>query len=84
MKQVMGQFDPTLYAAMVTSFFLMILGPVLFWIVLPLIDWYRQRRKAILPIPLPMPQAVYHCMNCGRPLMYVPQYGRWYCNKCRI
>jgi len=44
-KAGLGRFDPTLYAAMSASFFLMIFGPVLFWIALPLIGRYRRRRE---------------------------------------
>lgn len=25
----------------------------------------------------------YPCPSCGTPLMFVPQYNRWYCNFCR-
>lgn len=49
-KAGLGQFDPTLYAAMYASFFLMIFGPILFWIVLPLVGRYRRRRETIEPI----------------------------------
>jgi len=82
-KAGLGHFDPTLYAAMVTSFFLMILGPILFWIVLPLIGWYRHRRKLMWPIQPPASHSVYYCTNCGRPLKYLPQYQKWFCENCK-
>jgi len=30
----------------------------------------------------PQPQT-YPCRTCGRPLRYVPEYRRWYCDTCR-
>jgi hypothetical protein len=26
---------------------------------------------------------VYYCRNCGRPLTFVQQYGKWYCQNCK-
>lgn len=34
----------------------------------------------------PVPNAPYQqpsCYVCGSPLMWVPQYGRWYCSRCQ-
>ena len=31
----------------------------------------------------PPAQAAYYCTNCGKPLTYIKQYGRWYCENCR-
>jgi hypothetical protein len=28
-------------------------------------------------------QQTYPCRTCGRPLRYVPEYRRWYCDTCR-
>lgn len=78
MEQVMGYFDPTLYNAMVASFLLMIFGPVLFWIVLPLIERYRRKTA------WPMPMSLHYCRNCGKPLKYNPQLQRWYCESCGV
>jgi len=76
-EQAFGHFDPTLYAAMVASFFLMILGPALFWIVLPLIERHRRRRKtvesvAVLPLRF--------CPSCGVELR---SEGR-FCWRCGV
>ena len=53
----------------------------------------KQARQAALPpgppqapgqAPAPAPGASqYPCNYCGRPLRYVPQYQRYYCDYCR-
>lgn len=41
-----GERDPTLYAALWVAFAVMTLGPLLFWVVVPLGGiWARRRRK---------------------------------------
>jgi hypothetical protein len=58
----LGHFDPGLYNAMVASFLLMIGGPAIFWVALPLVERYRRRRKAVEPVT---PLRVHFCPGCG-------------------
>jgi hypothetical protein len=39
-------------------------------------------RKEKRPPP-PPPQNVVYCTNCGKPLTYVQQYQKWYCENCK-
>jgi len=31
----------------------------------------------------PTSQSVYYCTKCGKPLKYLQQYQKWYCEDCR-
>jgi hypothetical protein len=42
-----------------------------------------RREKPTESVPPPSPETVYYCTKCGKPLTYVPQYRRWYCENCR-
>ena len=42
----------------------------------------RIEDKPAWTIPSPPPSS-YTCVKCGEPLVYVPEYQRWYCNSCR-
>jgi len=41
------------------------------------------RREKRAPPPPPLAQTVVYCTNCGKPLTYVQQYQRWYCENCK-
>lgn len=43
----------------------------------------RKERPIETPMP-PSPRASSYCMKCGKPWIYVPQYGKWYCETCKI
>jgi hypothetical protein len=43
----------------------------------------RRRGPAYPQPPPPPPPPTKACPKCGQPLMYVPQYDRWYCNNCK-
>jgi hypothetical protein len=74
----LGHFDPGLYNAMVAGFFLMIVGPAIFWIVLPLVERYRRRRKAVEPVtPLP----VHFCPGCGAEVSAATERFCWRCGR---
>jgi hypothetical protein len=40
-------------------------------------------RKEKKPPPPPMPASTYYCTNCGKPMSWVSQYQRWYCENCK-
>jgi len=42
-----------------------------------------RKEKAVQPPTPPIPQQVFYCRNCGKPLTYISQYQRWYCENCR-
>jgi len=74
----LGHPDPGLNAAYTVSFYLMILGPVIFWIVLPLVERYRRRRKAVEPVtPLP----VHFCPSCGAEISAPAERFCWRCGR---
>lgn len=41
-----------------------------------------RREKHAPPAPPPS-QTVVYCTNCGKPLTYVQQYQKWYCENCK-
>lgn len=41
------------------------------------------RKEKHAPPPPPQPQTVVYCTNCGKPLAYVEQYRKWYCENCK-
>lgn len=42
------------------------------------------RARTRIPPPPPLPTPTEHmCPACGQPLIYVPQYQRWYCQNCK-
>jgi hypothetical protein len=41
------------------------------------------RKEKRTPPPPPSNQTVVFCTNCGKPLTYVQQYQRWYCENCK-
>ena len=65
---------------------------VFFFGLIPLIIWLLVRPPLRQPgypgygygymPPPPMPMAQY-CPSCGKPMTFVPQYNRWYCNYCQ-
>jgi len=42
-----------------------------------------RKEKPVQPPPPPISQQVFYCTSCGKPLTYVSQYQRWYCESCR-
>ena len=40
------------------------------------------RKEKKVPPP-PIPASSYYCTNCGRPMSWVSQYQRWYCESCK-
>ena len=74
----LGHFDPSLYNAMVASFFLMIVGPVIFWIVLPLVERYRRRRKIV---EATTPLLVHFCPGCGAEISAPIERFCWRCGR---
>jgi len=44
---------------------------------------FSRPRAPISPVPHAQPQPAYGCPTCGRPLVYVSQYQRWYCYACK-
>lgn len=85
-----GQKSPLMLALMyifgIMFFFSL---PVAF--VIEIVNWFRRRGmgkveirskspSATLP---PTSQSVYYCTKCGKPLKYLLQYQKWYCENCR-
>ena len=56
---------------------LLLIG-IIIVVVLVALALLLRRRKPSYPPPPPKP-----CPTCGRSLMYVKQYDRWYCNSCK-
>lgn len=56
---------------------LLLIG-IIIVVVLVALALLLRRRKPSYPSPPPKP-----CPTCGRSLMYVKQYDRWYCNSCK-
>jgi subtilase family serine protease len=56
---------------------LLLIG-IIIVVVLVALALLLRRRKPSYPLPPPKP-----CPTCGRSLMYVKQYDRWYCNSCK-
>jgi len=71
-----GYFDPSFFNTMVAGFLLMIVGPVIFWIMLPLVERYGRRRKAVEPVT---PLTVHFCPGCG---VEVSAATEGFCSKC--
>lgn len=74
-EEIVSGFNPTLYTAMAASFFLMIGGPILFWVVLPVAEWYRSRRKKAQPAAT---MQMRFCPSCGAQLLL----GDRFCRRC--
>jgi len=56
------------------------MGALLF-IVAGIVALIRKEKK-VQSASLPTVQTVHYCRNCGKPLTYIEQYGRWYCENC--
>jgi hypothetical protein len=41
------------------------------------------RKEKHPPPPPPSPTQTVYCTTCGKPLTYVQQYQKWYCEKCK-
>jgi hypothetical protein len=59
---------------------LLLLGLLALLIIILLVFVLRGRKPSIPPPPPPPVRA---CPTCGKQLMYVAQYDRWYCNNCK-
>ena len=49
MEGLSGVRDPVLYALMTLGFFIMVGGPLCYIVVIPIVNWWRRRRR---PHPL--------------------------------
>ncbi len=43
----------------------------------------RKEKSTKPPPPPPSTQTKVFCTNCGKPLTYVQQYQKWYCENCK-
>jgi hypothetical protein len=41
------------------------------------------RKEKLSPPPPPPTQTKFFCTSCGKPLTYVQQYQKWYCESCK-
>jgi hypothetical protein len=78
------------FACCVTGIIICIIGFVVF--LLGLMEDNEPRTVVVYRQPPPPPspqyprgvqQSRYHCTQCGTVLRWVPEYGRWYCYRCR-
>jgi len=42
-----------------------------------------RKEKPSTPPPPPPTQTKFFCTNCGKPLTYVQEYQKWYCEGCK-
>lgn len=76
-------------ATMIISGILGLFVALGFWVgallllVAGIIALIRKEKPMQPPPPAPVPQPVFYCTTCGKPLTFISQYRRWYCESCK-
>ena len=82
---------PVLGMALIYLFGMLFFFSLPVTVIIEIVNWAKRRRARqvearaeVVPAPpSPMPQRVFYCRDCGKPLTYISQYQSWYCENCK-